>query len=66
MLAEFGFVSITFFAHGSAGKEVQMSNKDFEDLSLIDNFMVLSVASDLKCGPECGRVGLLLFQYQFA
>ena len=39
-----------------------MSNKDFEDLSLIDGFLVLSVASDLKCG----RIGLLLFQHQFA
>ena len=38
MLAEFGFVSITFFTHGSAGKEDFMSNKDFEDLSLIDGF----------------------------
>ena len=46
----------TLFAHGSAGKEVLMSKKDFEDLSLIDGFLVLSVASDLKCGPECGRL----------
>ena len=38
-----------------------MSNKDFEDLSLIDGFLVLSVASDLKCGPKSGRIGSLLF-----
>ena len=31
----------TLFAHGSAGKEVLMSKKDFEDLSLIDGFLVL-------------------------
>ena len=56
MLAEFGFQMKTLFAHGSAGKEVLMSKKDFEDLSLIDGFLVLSVASDLKCGPACGRL----------
>ena len=56
MLAELDLFRKSIFTHGSAGKEDLLSNKDFEDLSLIDGFLVLSVASDLKCGPECGRL----------
>ena len=56
MLAELDLFRKSIFTHGSAGKEDYMSKKKFEELDLMDNFLVLALASDLEGGPAYGRL----------